>query len=248
MSFAQLLEHRARWADKPILPLVYEPLFEKILAGLPERGTVLEVGAGPGTLSAHARARRPGLAWIGSDLTPTPWNGLVADALRLPVRTHSLHGMAGIDVLHHLARPAAFFAEAARALTPGAPLALVEPWVTPFSFPIYRWLHAEGCTRSIDPWHPFGADTAAPKDAFRGDGALTWKIVGSTSAARWEELGFQPPEIEVLNGFAYLLSLGFQRRSLLPRRAAPLLLSLDRRLYSFARVFGMRVFLRWTRR
>jgi SAM-dependent methyltransferase len=247
VSLAQLEEHRAVWAAKPVLQRVYQPLFEKILEPLPARGCVLEVGAGPGTLTVYARTRRPGLAWIDSDLTPAPWTRLTADALRLPVHADALSGIAGLDVLHHLARPAAFFGEAARVLKAGAPLALVEPWVTPFSYPIYRWLHPEGCTRGIDPWDPFGASAERPKGAFEGDGALTWKIVRTTTDARWRELGFHPPDVQVLNGFAYLLSLGFRRASLLPGWAAPVLLAVDRGLSPLAPLVGLRVCLVWRR-
>ena len=66
-------------------------------------------------------------------------------------------------------------------------IALMEPWVTPVSYPIYRFVHQEGCTLGIDPWDPFGA--AAGKDAFEGDGALPWRIVRSTSEAEWRRPG-----------------------------------------------------------
>ena len=86
----------------------------------------------------------------------------------------------GIDVIHHLARPAAFFSEAARVLGPGGRLAVVEPWVTPFSFPIYRWLHQEGCRLDLDPWDPFGLGTLTSKEAFQGDGAVVWRLARTT--------------------------------------------------------------------
>src|SRR5207344_113714 len=135
-------------------------------------GSVVEVGAGPGFLSGYAAQAAPGLRWVGTELIPTPWNELVADGLRLPVRAAALEGVAGLDLVHHLARPAAFFREAARVLKPGGTLAVVEPWVTPFSFPIYRWLHQEGCRPSLDPWDPFGVGDAGAKDAFEGDAAV----------------------------------------------------------------------------
>jgi SAM-dependent methyltransferase len=247
LSLAQLREHREVWSAKPILQRVYAPWFERILGDLPPRGLVLEVGAGPGTLTEHVRRRRPELRVLASDLTPTPWNDVVADALRLPLGHGSISGIAGLDVLHHLARPEAFFEEAARVLRPGAPLALVEPWVTPLSYPVYRFLHQEGCTLGIDPRDPFGVGSGKPKQAFDGDGALSWKIVRSTRTARWSELGFEPPRVELLSGFAYLMSLGFRKRSLLPAWAAPSVIDLDERLGFLAPLVGLRAYLCWRR-
>ena len=217
--------------------------FDALLAALPG-ARVLEVGAGPGLLAAHARRRFPG-RWVASDLLPVPGNDLAADALRLPVRDASLDGVAGLDVLHHLARPAAFFAEAGRALSRGGRLALVEPWVTPFSYPIYRFLHQEGCRLGIDPWEPFGPGPG--KDAFEGDGALPWKLLRSTGADGWRALGFEPPAVRILNGFAYLASLGLKPKSLLPAPLAGPLLALDHGLRRLAPWLGIRALLVWRR-
>ena len=59
----------------------------------------------------------------------------------------------------------------------------------------------------------------------------------------WRELGFiGRPAFSPINGFAYLMSLGFKAPSLLPRSLAPALIALDRALP--ARLTAMRVELR----
>jgi len=45
-----------------------------------------------------------------------------------------------------------FLLEAQRILLPGGRLILVEPWVTPFSYFIYRYIHQEDCDLSAHPW------------------------------------------------------------------------------------------------
>ena len=87
--------------------------------------------------------------------------------------------MVGLDVLHHLPDPAAFFCEAARVLAEGGRLSLVEPWITPLSWVVYRFFHQENCRLSVDPWQPFPAG----KDSFDGDAAVPWRIVGTTSGS-----------------------------------------------------------------
>jgi len=242
VSLERLLEHRRLWGAKPVLARVYEPWFSALLDAAPRGARVLEVGAGPGFLGEAARGRRPDLRWIASDLHPAPWNTLAADAGRLPFAAGSLDAVVGLDVLHHLAAPADFFREAARALRAGGRIALVEPWITPFSWPIYRFFHQEACRLGVDPWHPFAG---AAKDSFEGDAAVPWRMARDTPAERWNALGFRPPRVVRLNAFAYLLSLGFRPASLLPAGSAPTLVAADRAMMPLAPLTALRAVLTW---
>lgn len=243
MSRARLEEHRQLWARKPVLAQVYARWFELLLAEASPGARVVEVGAGPGTLRAFASARRPDLAWLSSDLEPVPWNHVAADAARLPVRDASARAVLGLDVLHHLADPRAFFAEAARVLAPGGRLALVEPWISPLSWLVYRLFHEEECRLSVDPWRPFPPG----KSGFDGDAALPWRIVRDAGASEWRGLGFARPRLVRLNAFAYLLSLGFREASLLPPRGASLALAFDRWSQSLAPLTALRALVVWER-
>jgi SAM-dependent methyltransferase len=246
MSRDRLDEHRRVWAGKPVLAQVYGVWFEALLSELPP-GRALEVGAGPGFLREYARQRRPDIAWIAVDVIPAPWNDLAADALGLPLRAGTVGSVVGLDLVHHLASPRRFFQEAARVLRPGGHIAVVEPWVTPLSFPIYRWLHEEGCTLGLNPWDPFHLKEGETKVAFQGDAAVVRRLLVTTTPQEWQSLGFRPPRRRILNGFAYLLSLGFKRGSLLPPRATPFFLRLDERLRAAAPLFGMRALVVWER-
>jgi len=241
VSSERLHQHRRRWADKPVLARVYEPWFDALLAEAGRGARVLEVGAGPGFLSARARERRPDLRWTASDLHPLPWNSLAADAGRLPLADGSVGAVVGLDVLHHFANPAAFLEEAARVLAAGGHLALVEPWITPLSWVIYRFFHQEDCRLSVDPWNPFPPG----KDSFDGDAALPWRIVRDTARGRWRELGLEPPRVRRLNAFAYVLSLGFRPGSLLPLPLAVPAMALDRATSPLAPLTALRAVLTW---
>jgi SAM-dependent methyltransferase len=229
MSLDLLHEHRRVFAEKPVLAEVYGVWFDRLLLGLPANARVLEVGAGPGLFAPHARAARPDLRWVALDLIEAPWNDVAADAQALPFRDATFDAVAGVDFVHHLATPLEFFREAARVLGPGGELRVVEPWVSPFSFPIYRFFHQEGATLGLDPVRPFSkGDAKAP---FDGDAGVTRAIASKVSGPDWRRLGYSgAPGLSLINGFAYLLSLGFKRGSLLPRFLTGPAIRLDRAL------------------
>lgn len=244
MSRDRLLEHRRLWSAKPTLARVYAPWFEALLAAAPRGAHVLEVGAGPGFLPEWVRARRPDLSWIASDLHAVPWNDLAADAGRLPLRDGSVDAVVGLDVLHHLPRAAAFFAEAARVLTTRGRIVLVEPWITPLSWVVYRFFHQEDCRLGIDPWDPF---PGSAKDSFDGNAAVPWRIARDTTPDAWRRLGLAPPGVRRLNAFAYLLSLGFRPASLLPGPLVGPLLLFDRACERLSPITALRAVLTWER-
>jgi SAM-dependent methyltransferase len=227
VSLDLLREHRRVFAAKTVLADVYGVWFDLLIGGLPHHARVLEAGAGPGLLAPHAREKRPDLVWIALDLIEAPWNDVVADAQLLPFRDATFDAVVGVDFIHHLSTPLAFFQDAARVLKPGGELRAVEPWVSPFSFPIYRFLHQEGAGLQLDPTRPFTkGDAKAP---FDGDAGVTRAIASKVDEAAWRKAGFTGrPEFAPENGFAYLLSLGFKRGSLLPRFLVGPSLAFDR--------------------
>jgi SAM-dependent methyltransferase len=247
VSREQLENNLAIWRKKPQLRMVYALWFDALLEPLPHGAVVLEVGAGMGTFAAHARRRRPDLKWIATELSTTPWNDVVADALRLPFRDGSLDAIVGVDVLHHLARPRWFFAEAGRALRGGGRVALVEPWVSALSFVIYRFFHQETCSFRADPWQPFAAAGDTTKLAFDGNAAVLPMLVRGAAPEEWRALGFGAPRVELLNGLAYALTLGFREASLLPASIAPAVLRVDRWLRPLAPMLAMRASVSWER-
>jgi SAM-dependent methyltransferase len=245
VSLERLCEHRRVWQLKPVLEPIYAVWFDAMLRELSKGARVLEVGAGPGFFAERARRTRSDLRWYSSDLLAAPWNDVVGDALQLPIHTGSVDAVVGLDFIHHLARPAVFFREASRVLHTGGRLMAVEPWLTPLSYPVYRWLHHERCRLRLDPWDAF-ADLPT-KDAFEGDSGLVRALADRTAPAVWRDLGLSPPHVDLLNGFAYLLSLGFKSGRLLPMAATRPMIRLDAALAGWAGWLGLRARLVWKR-
>ena len=136
---------------------------------------------------------------------------------QLPFNAGAFGGIAMLDVLHHLARPAAFFDEAARVLRPGGRLVMIEPGITPFSWPFYQFLHQEPVDMSVDPLADQPPEVA--EDPFLSNQAIPTLLFRRRRrrlqfAARHPE--FRVSDVQTFSLFAYPLSGGFKRWSLLP--------------------------------
>lgn len=101
-----LLRKRIRWMQRYI-----------------DDGTrAVELGCGAGFSRLFLHGERLEL----TDVEPRPWVDRVVDALAMPYADGSIDVLIANNVVHHLATPALFFAEAARVLRPGGHLLLQE--------------------------------------------------------------------------------------------------------------------------
>ncbi|PPR61452.1 MAG: hypothetical protein CFH10_01159 [Alphaproteobacteria bacterium MarineAlpha4_Bin2] len=218
----RLRKHREAWESKPGLRAVYADYHHRLLDGMPEAGPILEIGGGSGNL----RDMAPNV--ISIDLAVSPWVDVCCDAHELPFADGSFAGIVMLDVLHHLARPVAFFTEAARALRTGGRLAMIEPGMTPLSLLFYTHLHHEPVDMSVDPLADQPPEVAV--DPFWSNQAIPSLLFGQSEGR--ERFEGRIPEFRVVrcadfSFLAYPLSGGFKRWSLLPGVAAPALIGLD---------------------
>jgi len=221
----QLLRHRRVWEQKPILRRVYnEEFFARLMASRKPGGLSVEVGAGPGFFKQFA----PDI--FSTDLIWCPWLDAIADAQRLPFRSNSVANVFGLDMLHHLAMPMTFLSEVSRVLVPGGRLILVEPWITPFSYFIFRFLHQERCDLSETPWVVNPSKEALEKLAFDGNQAIPYLLFGPKhrSSTLNSLPDFKLLSLEPFCLFAYLLSGGFKPVNLLPQSLYPALSKFER--------------------
>ena len=220
-----LTEHRRVWQEKAVLRRIYnEEFFARLIAARKPGGISLEIGGGPG----HLRELLPEI--LSTDIVRVPWLDAVADAQNLPFRSCSASNILGLDVLHHLAAPMKFLEEAQRILVPGGRLLLVEPWITPFSYLVYRYFHQEGCDLAARPWEKNPGAGAQEKKAFDGNPAIPYLLFGPRHLRQTLGAlpGLQLLRMERFCLFAYLLSFGFQRWNLLPESLYPLVARCER--------------------
>jgi SAM-dependent methyltransferase len=216
--------HRQVWQQKPALRRLYqEEFFSPLLRYRRPSGPTVEIGAGPGFL----REMAPEI--VATDIVFCPWLNAVVDAQCLPFKSGSVANLIGLDALHHMEKPLELLSEALRVLQPGGRCIFVEPWITPFSYLVYRYLHQEDCDLRARPLEGTAVANGADKDPFDGNGAIPYLLFASRhlSATRKALPGFDVTKVELFSLFGYMLTGGFKPFNLLPLSLYPAVMALE---------------------
>jgi SAM-dependent methyltransferase len=217
--------------SKPFLKQFYKDCYGSVFKLLPGKinGPVIELGSGGGFLKEYI----PDL--ITSEILAIPTVDIQFDGQHLPFKCTSVRAVVMLDVFHHIPDPAAFLAQAAHILKPGGRLIMIEPWVTPWSRFVYRYLHHEPFNPDVNDWR------------FQKGGALT----GANSALPWivfdrdrRKFEYRFPEwrikkIRLHTPFCYLLSGGLTFKSMLPAALYPFCRRLENLLQPFNHLLSM---------
>lgn len=223
------------WRTKPVLRAVYNSLYQKVAVHV-RPGPTLEIGSGIGNLNL------PENKITRLDIQVSDEVDIVGDAHALPLDDNTFDNIILFDVLHHLDCPLIFFAEAHRVLKLGGRIIMVEPAITPISYPFYHLLHEERVDMS---WKP--DPQCIPnltKDPYDSNQAIPTLLFGKYKNSFGPDLGlpFTIKIKEYLSLFVYPLSGGFKRWNLIPALLVKPLLKIDDILAFFlGRVFGFRL-------
>ncbi len=212
MIDSHLAGDRMAWETKPALREVYRDCYRRMVAAC-RPGRTLEVGGGIGNLKEFAETS--GLDIISTDIQAAPWLDVVCDAHALPFAPDSLDNIVMFDVLHHLHRPRRFFTEAERALAAGGRIVMVEPAITPLSWPFYKFFHPEPVRLRDDPLAEGEPDPV--RDPYEANQAIP-TLLFRHRARRFARVfpGLKVQEVRLFSLFAFPLSGGFRRWSLIP--------------------------------
>jgi SAM-dependent methyltransferase len=236
-TLARFEEHRRAWERNAALRALYAEWYGRVAAELPPAGLGprLELGSGPG----FARQFIPDLEL--TDVVRAPWHDREVSADALPFGDAALGALVLFDVLHHLPHPRRFFTEAARSLRAGGRIVMCEPYVSPLSYPVYKFLHDEPLALGVDPLAP--AETGGARDPFDSNQAIPSLLFGRGGRAFAEAFPtLAVRNVKRLSGLSYPASGGFSRRPLLPHPLWSALHAVEARLPEAAfRLIGFRI-------
>ena len=233
MSEEILRQHKVIWEKKPILRVLYTSWYQEIAAQL-KSGNTLELGGGSGNFKDFATNV------VSTDIIPLPWIDVVADAQNLPFEDCSFDNIVMFDVLHHIENVSLFFNEALRVLRPGGRVAMMEPYISLVSWPVYHFLHPEPVDFRQDPlaWTP-PSPSRKPFDSNQAFATILFEKKFSYFQKKY------PQFIKVYHRrmafFAYPLSGGFDQPSLLPMTLLKPVLNLENFLSFMNRFLAFRI-------
>lgn len=193
--------------EKSFLRQIYQEWYSTLANDLPSRaGATVELGSGAGFLKQFI----PNLT--ASDVFSCPGVDVVLSGLDMPIKSASLRAIVMVDVLHHLPQARDFFREAARCIKPGGVVAMIEPWVTPWSKLVYTRMHHEPFVPEAAQW-----EFPASGPLSGANGALPY-ILFSRDRDQFEREFpmWTIRTIEPMMPFRYLVSGGVSMRSLMP--------------------------------
>ncbi|WP_204105120.1 MULTISPECIES: class I SAM-dependent methyltransferase [Spirulina sp. CCY15215] len=233
MSEEILRKHRDIWKKKPIIRELYTRWYREMAAQL-VLGDTLELGGGSGNFKEFASNV------VSSDIIPLPWIDVVADAQSLPFEDCSFDNIVLFDVLHHIENVSLFFNEALRVLRSGGKLILMEPYISPISWWIYHFIHPEPVNFKQDPlaWveqsplrQPFDANQAFATILFERQFKAFQNKYPHLVKIYHRRMAF----------FAYPLSGGFDKSSLIPLNQLKWILNLEERLSFLSALLAFRI-------
>ena len=160
-----------RPAQAEFLNFIYDTIQASLTIGEDE-SLFLEVGAGYGIskkfLGELNILRTDIINWKNSDVIGN------IDGENLPFHDSVFDGSFAIDTLHHIAHPYALVSELLRVTKPGRRVVFIEPYVSLFSFPIFKLFHSERATwrfildldQQLVTLDPGDGDQGIPKSMF----------------------------------------------------------------------------------
>lgn len=215
----KLEDYRRRWKEKHALRDIYQDLYNRMAqASVP--GLSLEIGGGIGNM------QMPNGELFRVDIQCSPGVQVTADAHYLPFKDDAFSNIYLFDVLHHLQCPLVFLTEAERVLRPGGRVIMIEPGITPLSHLLYGMGHEEPVDMS---WHPMAPCAFDPKkDPYASNQAIpTLLFTKYAFALRESGIKLDVNDCRWLSLFAYPLSGGFKRWSLIPKSWVPVCLKVE---------------------
>jgi len=241
----EILKQREIWNKKEILRLIYGDWYKEIVAWMktPDRGINVELGCGCGSFKEFF----PHL--IATDIFPNPWVDIVVSGLNLPFSAHTVDNFILIDVLHHIEYPQVFFSQVQEILKPGGRIILVEPYISWFSYFIYRFLHHE----PVD-LHQQVLSENAPASLPLNDGFANEAIPSILFDRQWSCFCQKFPRLTLLKKkffsfWAYPLSGGFNYNSRIGKRGYRWLHRLEQAVEKpLGRYLALRIFVVLERR
>lgn len=169
-DYRKSLREQAKNASRSSVAVYLRKLYGFVRDELSILDEVLEVGSGPGISSIFL----PEFNILRTDILDFEESGVLGgvDCLLLPFADGRFKSTLAVDTLHHTSSPTKALMEMKRVsdIEGGGKIILIEPYVSPFSYLIYRVFHFE---KVSNPWLSKYIEPMVSSDANDGDQAIS---------------------------------------------------------------------------
>jgi SAM-dependent methyltransferase len=165
-DYAHELERQRLNSKRRALNYYYLWLYKKIEIELSYSGKILEIGAGNG-MSKDFIQRDEIVRTEFMESVPQYVIGGI-DGANLPFDDNFFSSAFAVDAMHHIPESLKAINELLRVTEPGGKIVLVEPYVSLFSYPVYKIFHNERTNFRLNPSEYRNWVSAAPGDGNQG--------------------------------------------------------------------------------
>jgi SAM-dependent methyltransferase len=205
-------------------------LYQKIAVRLNPNAGTLEIGAGAGIseyfLNNVNILKTDILSWEGNSVLGN------IDAEKLPFLDDEFSNVFAVDVLHHTNSPINVVNESLRVLKNGGKLVIVEPYVSLFSYSIYKLFHNEDTHWHVD----LESLNKKKSEVFQGDQGISRQLFKDKKKIRnLKKLSKTSVKIEreLLSVLSFFATGGLSKPLPTPRFVMKILLQIESKLPQF---------------
>lgn len=217
---------------KPVLKKLWTSWYQEALSFIKLDGPTVEIGTGGGFFKEFFPQA------ITSDILHIPGIDLVFNALEMPFKDRSIRTIVLTGVLHHIHKPFVFFKECERVLKEGGRIIINDPYVSPFSYVIFKWVHFENC------------DYSNQLEFEKGQPLMDCNLALTTIIFKKRLSDFKNafPRLQVIHTdcntfFIYMLSGGFSYPALIPSELFNMFMWLEKALRPLRKALASNFFI-----
>ena len=207
-------------------------LLNKNFSKLSEDARILELGSGPGISSLFLKSRKilhtDLLSWEDSSVEIRSQ----IDAHSLPFHENEFAAVFAVDTLHHLSNPITAIREMTRVVAAGGIIVFIEPYISFFSYPIYKGFHHEETSWTF---HENEFQEVVSELAGDGDQGIP-KFVFSNKKLLSELMdnsNITEIQIKLFSPFSFFATGGLSNPMRTPRQLIKFLLMIEAKIPSF---------------
>lgn len=224
-TYAEQLRIQRENSSSPSIRNYLKTLYARVENEIKLNGKYLEIGAGAGIskdfLMEYAIERTDFMVSEDTDIRGN------VDAHNLPYKNDEFDGVLLFDALHHFVMPLDAMKECLRVTKPGGKVILIEPYVSLFSYPIYKFFHFEKTS-----WiYRLDSSDGAPSDPEQGDQGISKAVLKLLKNSKTQHLmGISGWNYSLITPFSFFLTGGATSPLKIPASIIKLALIIENRI------------------